>query len=70
MSQPDWKVVKEFEDTYKRKPAVGAVYGKIAAWLAVHGLREGGVTWEQYLSDPLVTPPEERETWIYVLLAD
>jgi effector-binding domain-containing protein len=49
---------------------IAAVYGKIAAWLAVHGLREGGVTWEQYLSDPLVTPPEERETWIYVLLAD
>jgi effector-binding domain-containing protein len=49
---------------------IAPVYGKIAAWLAVHGLGEGGVTWEQYLSDPLVTPPEERETAIYVLLEE
>ncbi|MEJ2400182.1 MAG: SRPBCC family protein [Xanthomonadales bacterium] len=49
---------------------IAPVYGKIAAWLSVRGLREGGVTWEQYLSDPLVTPPEERETVVYVLLAE
>lgn len=48
---------------------IGTVYGKIAAWLAVHGLSEGGVSWEQYLSDPHDTLPEERETRIHVLLA-
>ena len=49
---------------------VAPVYGKVAAWLAVRGLGEGGVTWEQYLSDPLDTPPEDRETLVYVLLAE
>ena len=49
---------------------IAPAYGKIAAWLAVRGLGEGGVTWEQYLSDPLVTPPEERETAVYVLLEE
>ena len=49
---------------------IAPVYAKIAIWLAVHGLREGGVSWEQYLSDPLVTPAEERETRVRVLLAE
>lgn len=50
--------------------SIPPVYARIAAWLAVHGLREGGVSWEQYLSDPLVTAPEERETRVRVLLAE
>lgn len=49
---------------------IAPVYGKVAAWMAVHGVGEGGVTWEQYLSDPLETPPDERETGVYVLLAE
>jgi effector-binding domain-containing protein len=49
---------------------LAGVYGKLAVWMAVHGLRGGEVTWEQYLSDPALTPPEERVTHIYVLLED
>ena len=49
---------------------MGASYEKLAAWMAVHGLQEGRVSWEQYVSDPAQTPPEELLTHIYALLAD
>ena len=47
-----------------------STYEKLAAWLAAHGLGEGRMSWEQYVSEPARTPPEERVTHIYVLLAD
>jgi effector-binding domain-containing protein len=49
---------------------MGASYEKLAAWMAVHGLEEGRVSWEQYVSDPAQTPPKELLTHIYALLAD
>jgi DNA gyrase inhibitor GyrI len=49
---------------------MGATYEKLAAWMAVHGLQEGRVSWEQYVSDPAQTPTEDLQTHIYALLAD
>ena len=31
-------------------------YEKVAAWMAAHGLAEGPVSWEQYISDPGADP--------------
>jgi len=45
-------------------------YAKLAAWMAAHGLSEGHVSWEQYVSDPGETPPEALITHIYFLLDD
>ena len=44
-------------------------HAKLAAWLAVHGLEPGGASWEQYVSNPAETPPSERVTHVYALLA-
>ncbi len=52
---------------YDRMPAS---YEKLAAYMAVHGLKEGRVSWEQYISDPAKTPPEEAVTHIYFLIDD
>jgi effector-binding domain-containing protein len=43
-------------------------YEKLAAYMAAHGLGEGEVSWEQYISDPGKTAPEERITHIYFLI--
>jgi effector-binding domain-containing protein len=43
-------------------------YEKVAAWMAAHGLSEGPVSWEQYISDPGETPAEALITHIYFLL--
>jgi effector-binding domain-containing protein len=45
-------------------------YAKLAAWMAAHGLSEGHVSWEQYVSDPRETPPEALITHIYFMLDD
>jgi effector-binding domain-containing protein len=45
-------------------------YEKLAAYMAAHGLREGNVSWEHYISDPGVTPEEELITHIYFLVGD
>jgi effector-binding domain-containing protein len=50
--------------------SVASTYEKLAAWMAAHGLEEGRVSWEHYISDPARTAPEERVTHIYALLAD
>jgi len=52
---------------YDRMPAS---YAKLAAYMAAHGLKEGRVSWEQYISDPGKTPPEEAVTHIYFLIDD
>lgn len=49
---------------------VPATREKLAAWMAAHGYDAGGVSWEQYISDPAETPPGERVTHICVLLSD
>jgi len=45
-------------------------YEKLAAWAAAHGLAEGRVSWEQYISDPGETRPDELITHIYFLIED
>ena len=44
-------------------------YEKLAAYMAAHGLQEGRISWEHYISDPGETPPEELITHIYYLIA-
>jgi hypothetical protein len=51
---------------YEKLPETHA---KLAAWLAVHGLEPGVASWEQYVSNPAETPPSERVTHVYALLA-
>lgn len=45
-------------------------YEKLAAYMAVHGLAEGDVSWEQYISDPGETAPGDLVTHIYFQVAD
>ena len=45
-------------------------YEKLAAYMAVRGLREGPLSWEHYISDPAQTPAGELLTHIYIQLAD
>ena len=40
-------------------------YEKLAAYMAAHGLSEGQVSWEHYISDPGETPEDELITHIY-----
>jgi len=40
-------------------------YVKLAAYMAAHGLSEGRVSWEHYISDPGETPEDELLTYIY-----
>jgi len=47
-----------------------ASYGKLAAYMAVHGIKEGRISWEHYISDPAKTPPGEAITHIYFLIED
>lgn len=42
-----------------------ASYAKLAAYMAVHDLKEGQVSWEQYISNPVETDPEDAITYIY-----
>jgi len=44
-------------------------YEKLSAYMGAHGLREGPVSWEQYISDPGETPSADLITHIYFLLA-
>lgn len=43
-------------------------YEKLAAYMAVHGLVEGKISWEHYISDPIETDPENLLTHIYFLV--
>jgi len=47
-----------------------ASYEKLAAYMAAHGLREGPVSWEHYISDPGETPEAELITHIYFQTRD
>mgnify|MGYP001545786726 FL=1 len=49
---------------------MAASYAKLAAWMAAHGLREGRVSWEHYISDPGETPDQDLITHIYFQIAD
>ena len=45
-------------------------YEKLAAYMAAHGLREGRVSWEYYVSVPAGVSAEELLTYIYFQIAD
>jgi len=45
-------------------------YEKLAAYMAAHGLGEGPVSWEHYLSNLADTPSDELITHIYFQIAD
>lgn len=45
-------------------------YGKLASYMAAHGLREGRVSWEHYISNPGETAPADIITHIYFLIGD
>lgn len=44
-------------------------YEKLAAWMAAHGVEEGDISWEQYISDPGATPDADLITHIYFRIA-
>jgi effector-binding domain-containing protein len=43
-------------------------YEKMAAYMSAHGLSQGGVSWEHYVSDPGVTTQSEMITHVYIML--
>jgi len=49
---------------------MAASYTQLAAYMAVHGIAEGRVSWEVYVSDPGKTLPGETVTHIYFLIED
>jgi len=48
----------------------GESYALLSAYLAAHGLEEGEVSWEHYISDPGQTPENELVTDIYIQVVD
>ena len=45
-------------------------YEKLAAYMSAHGLNNGKVSWEHYISDPATTAPQDMVTYIYIMLED
>lgn len=45
-------------------------YEKISAYMGAHGLKDSGISWEQYISDPGNTRTDELITHIYFLLKE
>ena len=43
-------------------------YAKLAAYISAHGLRQGQVSWEHYVSDPGTTVPTDMLTHVYIML--
>ena len=43
-------------------------YSKLAAYISAHGLRQGQVSWEHYVSDPGSTAPGDMITHVYIML--
>ena len=43
-------------------------YEKLAAYLSAHGLSQGKVSWEHYISDPETTPLADRVIHVYIML--
>ncbi|MGA9572491.1 MAG: GyrI-like domain-containing protein [Lysobacterales bacterium] len=43
-------------------------YAKLAAYMSAHGLRQGGVSWEHYITDPATTEPSDMITYVYIML--
>jgi effector-binding domain-containing protein/uncharacterized protein YndB with AHSA1/START domain len=47
---------------------IAVSYERLAGYMALHGLEEGDVSWEQYVSDPSRTAPEDTITHIYFMV--
>jgi effector-binding domain-containing protein len=45
-------------------------YEKLAAYMSAHGLNQGTVSWEHYISDPQTTAQQDMITHIYIMLGD
>ncbi len=45
-------------------------YEKLAAYMSAHGLNQGEVSWEHYISDPGSTAQQDMITYIYIMLGD
>lgn len=45
-------------------------YAKLAAYMSAHGLKQGQVSWEHYISDPGTTAPADMITFVYIMLED
>jgi effector-binding domain-containing protein len=43
-------------------------YEKLEAYMSAHGLRQGEVSWEHYVSDPGATAQSEMITHVYIML--
>lgn len=43
-------------------------YAKLAAYMSAHGLQQGQVSWEHYVSDPGATAPTDMITYVYIML--
>ena len=44
-------------------------YEKLAAYMSAHGLSQGTVSWEHYISDPANMEAEDMVTHVYIMLA-
>ena len=47
-----------------------SAYEKLASYMAAHGLKEGSLSWEHYISDPGNTPADDLITHIYYLVGE
>jgi len=45
-------------------------YAKLAAYISAHGLRQGQVSWEHYITDPGASARSEIITHVYIMLED
>jgi len=43
-------------------------YRKLAAYMSAHGLRQGKVSWEHYITDPATTETPDMITYVYIML--
>ena len=43
-------------------------YEKLAAYMSAHGLSQGAVSWEHYISDPGTTATQNMITYVYIML--
>lgn len=43
-------------------------YRKLAAYMSAHGLRQGSVSWEHYITDPATTETPDMITHVYIML--
>jgi len=43
-------------------------YAKLAAYISAHGLKQGKVSWEHYVTDPGATAPTDAITHVYIML--